>query len=105
MFFYVRNLIETFKITFEKQNENKVAKKKLLILRQTKSMIIYTTQFKFFVFKIDLKKITFKAHFYKNLNNKVKNVMMILKMSNILHIIIETTTRIDTKQYKKYIDK
>ena len=26
-------------------------------------------------------------------------------MSNILHTIIETTTKIDIKQYEKYIDK
>ena len=39
------------------------------------------------------------------MNDKVKNVMIILKMSNILHTMIETTTRIDIKQYEKYINK
>ena len=31
--------------------------------------------------------------------------MIVLKMSNILHTMIETTTRIDIKQYERYIDK
>ena len=105
LFFHVRNLIEALKITFEKQNENRIAKRKLLILRQTKSMTTYATQFKTLAFKIDWEESILKVHFYKSLNDKVKNVMMILKMSNILHTMIEATTRIDIKQYERYIDK
>ena len=45
------------------------------------------------------------SHFYKELHNKVKDVIISMKKSNSLNDIINITIRIDNRQYKKYIDK
>ena len=105
IFYNFINMIIIIKKVFEDKNENKMNERKLLILRQQKTMIIYVVQFKTLIYKINWDDSILKTHFYKKLNDKVKNVMIAIKKSNSLIEIIKLTTKIDIKQYKRYIDK
>ena len=99
------NMTIVIKKAFEDKNENRVNERKLLILRQQKTMTIYVAQFRTLIYKTNWDDSILKTHFYKELNDKVKNVMIAIEESNSLVEIIELTTRIDIKQYERYIDK
>ena len=68
-------------------------------------MTIYVAQFRTLIYKTNWNDSILKTHFYKEFNDRVKNVMIAIKKSNSLVEIIELTTRIDIKQYERYIDK
>ena len=99
------NMTIVIKKTFEDKNENKMNERKLLILKQQKTMIIYVAQFKTLIYKINWNDSILKIHFYKKFNDRVKNVMIAIEESNSLIEIIKLTTKIDIKQYERYIDK
>ena len=105
IFYSFSNMIVVIKKAFEESNEDKVNKRKLLILRQQKSMTIYAAQFKTLTYKTNWKDSALKAHFYKKLSDRVKNAMMTIEESKILTDTIELVTRINTRQYERYIDK
>ena len=91
IFYNFINLIIVIKKAFENKDENKVNEKKLLILRQQKTMTIYVAQFKTLIYKTNWDDSTLKIHFYKELNDRVKNVMIAIKESNSLIEIIKLT--------------
>ena len=68
-------------------------------------MTIYVAQFRTLIYKTNWDDWILKTHFYKELNDRVKNVMIAIEESNSLIEVIELTTRIDIKQYERYIDK
>ena len=68
-------------------------------------MIIYVASFRTLIYKTNWDDSTLKTHFYKELNDRVKNVMITIEESNSLIEVIELTTKIDIKQYERYIDK
>ena len=53
IFYNFSNMIMIIKEAFEDSDENKMNEKKLLILRQQKSMTIYAAQFKILIYKTD----------------------------------------------------
>ena len=99
------NMIVVIKKTFEDNDEDKMIEKKLLILRQQKSITIYTAQFKTLIYKTDWEDSVLKAHFYKEFSDRVKNAMMIIEQSKTLTDTIKLATKINTRQYERYIDK
>ena len=105
IFYNFINITIVIKEAFEDKNENKIKKRKLLILRQQKTMNIYVVQFKTLIYKTNWNESILKIHFYKKLNDRVKNVMIAIKKSNSLIEIIKLTTKNDIKQYERYIDK
>ena len=68
-------------------------------------MTIYVAQFKTLIYKTNWDDSILKIHFYKKLNDRVKNVMIAIEESNSLIEVIKLTTKIDIKQYERYIDK
>ena len=105
IFYSFSNMIVAIKEAFEDNDEDRMIEKRLLILRQQKSMAIYAAQFKTLAYKTDWEDSALKAHFYKRLNDRVKDVMVTIEESSTLAEIIELATRIDIRQYEKYIDK
>ena len=99
------NMTIAIKKAFEDNDEHKVNKRKLLILRQQKTITIYVVQFRTLIYKINWDDSILKIHFYKKLNDRVKNAMIAIEKSNSLVEIIKLTTKIDIKQYERYIDK
>ena len=105
IFYNFSNMIVIIKEAFEDSDENKMNEKRLLILKQQKSMTIYAAQFKTLTYKTNWEDSALKAHFYKKLSDRVKNAMMIIEKSRILADTIKLITRIDTRQYERYINK
>ena len=99
------NMIVIIKKAFENNDENKMNERKLLILKQQKSMTIYAAQFKTLIYKTDWKNSVLKAHFYKEFSNRVKNAMMTIKESKTLTNTIKSIIKINIRQYERYIDK
>ena len=99
------NMVLVIKETFENNDEDRMNERRLLILRQQKSVTIYAAQFRTLIYKTDWKDSALKAHFYKKFSDRVKNAMMIIEESKILADTIELVTRINTRQYERYIDK
>ena len=99
------NMIVIIKKAFENSDEDKMNEKRLLILRQQKSITIYAVQFKMLTYKTDWKDSVLKAHFYKKLSDRVKNAMIIIEELKTLADTIKLATRINIRQYERYIDK
>ena len=97
IFHSFNNMIVVIKKAFEDNDEDKMIEKKLLILKQQKSMTIYAAQFRMLIYKTDWKDSVLKAHFYKELNDRVKNAMMIIEELKTLADTIKLTTRIDIR--------
>ena len=68
-------------------------------------MTIYVAQFKTLIYKTNWDESILRIYFYKEFNDRVKNVMIAIEKSNLLVEIIKLTTKIDIKQYERYIDK
>ena len=56
-------------------------------------------------YKTDWEDSALKAYFYKGLNDRVKEAIVAIKEPDLLAGLIELATRIDTRQYERYIDK
>ena len=97
IFYNFNNMIVVIKEAFEDNDEDKMNERKLLILRQQKSMTIYAVQFRTLIYKTDWKDSALKVHFYKELSDRVKNAMMIIKESRTLADTIKLVTRIDIR--------
>ena len=91
------NMTIAIKKAFENNDEDKVNERRLLILRQQKAMTIYVAQFRTLIYKTNWDDSTLKTHFYKELNDRVKNVMIAIEESNSLIEVIELTIKIDIK--------
>ena len=90
-------MIVVIKEVFEDSDEDKMNERRLLILKQQKSMAIYAAQFRTLTYKTDWKDSALKAHFYKELNDRVKNAMMIIEDSETLADTIKLTTKINIR--------
>ena len=105
IFYNFSNMIVIIKEAFEDNDENKMNERRLLILKQQKSMTIYAAQFKTLIYKTDWEDSALKAHFYKELSDRVKNAIIIIEESKTLTDTIKLATRINIRQYEQYIDK
>ena len=105
IFYNFNNLITVIKEAFGDNNEDRVTERRLIVLRQQKSVATYTTQFRTLAYKTDWENSALKAHFYKGLNRRVKEAIVAIKNPDSLAELIKLAIRIDTRQYETYINK
>ena len=68
-------------------------------------MATYTAQFRTLAYKTDQEDLALKAYFYKGLNRRVKEAIVVIKEPDSLAELIELVIRINTRQYEIYINK
>ena len=86
-------------------DKDRIIERRLIVLRQQKSVATYTVQFRILAYKTDQEDLALKVNFYKGLNNRIKEAIVVIEEPDSLVVLIELAIRINTRQYEQYIDK
>ena len=108
----VKSLFHTwnnFKVSireaFGSENQARLTERRLLALRQKQSAAVYASEFQTLAYELDWDDSALASHFYEGLQPRVKDATITVDRPDTLDEMIETATKIDYRQYERYVDR